>query len=612
MGNIPSNDTVFVSNITTTLSQLISQLNGLLGTGLQPGPVNQFAVSLNQRLNSLQDSINSLSLNSNNDVNLSGINNSINTLTLNLQSAMADIVSLQNQAVDSMALQAIQTTLTNLSNDIIAIQDSISNVNVQNLSALVNSINNQVTSISTLLNSKVDKTTSINGKQLSTNVTLTKTDVGLSMVTNDIQLKRSANDYRSFPLRSIITPADMLLLEDTEIGGTKYTAPVSALPPSSSMTSALNNKVDKLNITNQTVGATNKTLIITTNTDGQVTAASDSLINITPAQANLGNVSNVDNTNIANTFIKNTFIPINGIVAVNDSGLNAIQKLQGQLNSRLVSMVGASSTSNGTMGLVPAPAINQENSFLRGDGVWASNTMSVVSAASTVNPGVVNTVYLANTTSGAFNITLPSPTLAGGKIVVIDINNNFSTNPVTVLPPSGGTINGLTVGLALRNAVNELYFSLPNKWTINKQITEPQAFTSDTPVIVSPNPTISSSSYTTVASLPTVMNDSFRSYFIQANCMYDAISASSPYVMTLCLTIIDQATSAVVQQIPQSVSVYSSATTDRYHTPLTYQFYPQPSKSYLFRIDAMLTGGSATSVTAAEYDINFTYSLIGQ
>lgn len=47
------------------------------------------------------------------------------------------------------------------------------------------------TATQTALNSKVDKTTTVNGHALSGNVTVTSSDVGLSNVTNDTQVKRS-------------------------------------------------------------------------------------------------------------------------------------------------------------------------------------------------------------------------------------------------------------------------------------------------------------------------------------------------------------------------------------------------------------------------------------
>lgn len=608
MGNTGSIDDPTLMNINISFIRLVNQLNHLFDTIPPSGPITPFVAALRQ----LQIDIQTLQNNEPTTTNLASINSSILTLNSQMQTARDDIIALQNQAVDSMTLQDIQTTLTNLSNEIIALQSSIGSVNVVNLNSLVNSLNTQLTTLNTTVASKVDKSTSINGKQLLTNVTLTKADLGLSLVTNDQQLKRSANDFRSFPIRSTISAQDVILLEDSEVGGSKYCAAVSSLPASDVVTTSLSNKVDKLSLIPTTVGGSNKAVTMSVNSSGQVTAVTDSLINITPSQANLGNVINIDTTNIGNVFVRNSFVPINAIVAVNDSGLNALQKLQGQLNARLVSMVGASSSSNGVSGLVPAPAIGQETAFLRGDGVWASNTMGVSTISSAINPAVANTIYLANTSAGAFNITLPAPVTSGVKIVIVDAGNSFSTNPVTLIPQVGGVINGLTSPLTIKNHITSVYFSLPNNWTVEEQVMARQEFSADAPVIVAPNPALSNSSYTTIASLPTVMSSSFGMFDIQVNGSYSSINPASSYVITISLTIVDDSTSAVIHQVPASITVVSGATTSIYSIPLSYRLYTDIGTNYRFRVDAQITGGAVTSLTAADYDFTFSYKLVGQ
>lgn len=608
MGNASSIDDSTLLNINLSFIRLVNQLNHVFDLIPPSGPVTAFINSLRQ----LQTDVQTLQNNEPTTANLASINNSIITLTAQMQSARDDIIALQNQAVDSMTLQDIQTTLTNISNEIIALQSSIGSVNVVNLNALVNSLNTQLTTLNATVASKADKSTSINGKQLNTNVTLTKADIGLSLVTNDQQLKRTAGDFRSFPIRNIISSQDVILLEDAEVGGSKYCAPVSALPASDVVNTSLNNKVDKLSLIATTVGGSNKAVTMSVNTNGQVTAVTDSLINITPAQANLGNVVNVDSTNIGNVFIRNSFVPLNALVAVNDSGLNAIQKLQGQLNARLVPMIGASPSSNGVTGLVPAPVIGQETAFLRGDGSWASNTMGVSAVNAAVNPAVINTIYLANTAGGGFNITLPAPTTSGVKIVIVDSNNSFNTNPVTLVPQVGGLINGTSSSLQIKNHITSLYFSLPNKWIIEEQVVARQDFSTDSPVIVAPNPALSNSSYTTIASLPTVMSSTFSVFDIQVNAAYSSINPSTAYVITLSLTIVDDSTSAVITQIPSSITVLAGATTSVFSVPLRYKLYTASGTNYRFRIDAKITGGSVAALTAADYDFDFTYKLVGQ
>lgn len=612
MGNGGSGEDPFLLNINISFSRLVNQLNRLFDAVPPSGPVVPFVNALTSRISQLQTDVLALKNNVASTVNLASVNNSITSLNSLVQTARDDIIALQNQAVDTMTLQDIQTTLNDLSNSIIAIQTSVSTVNVVSLNALVTSLNSQMTILTNTINSKVDKSTSINGKQLSTNITLTKGDLGLSLVTNDQQLKRAANDFRSFPVRSIISSQDVILLEDSEVGGSKYCAPVASLPTSDLVTTALNSKVGTLSLIPASVGGSNKAVTMNVNSDGQVTSVTESLINITPAQANLGNVVNSDTTNIANTFVKNTFVPINSIVAVNDSGLNALQKLQGQINSRLVSMIGATSSVNGVTGLVPAPVIGQETSFLRGDGTWSANTMSVASVSAAVNPAVVNTIYLANTTAGGFNITLPSSLVSGVKIVIVDSNNTFGVNPVTLVPQSGGQINGSVSSLIVKNKVSSLYFTFPNKWTVERQDSTRQAFTADAPVIVAPNPTLSNSSYTTIASLPTVMSSALESYEIQVYNQYSSVSPASNYTLTLSLTVIDDSTNAVIHQVPSSISVVAGAVTSIHHNPISCKFYTVSGTNYRFRIDAQITGGTPTTLTASDYDFTFTYSLVGK
>jgi len=59
---------------------------------------------------------------------------------------------------------------------------------------------------------------------------VTKTQVGLSAVTDDAQLKRSANDFTAFPLKGSPVGADKVLIEDSAAAGVKKHVPLSSLP----------------------------------------------------------------------------------------------------------------------------------------------------------------------------------------------------------------------------------------------------------------------------------------------------------------------------------------------------------------------------------------------
>src|SRR5678815_2004457 len=80
----------------------------------------------------------------------------------------------------------------------------------------------------------VANTVTVNGQPLSSNVTLTKTDISLSNITDDAQLKRSANDFTSFTAKASPISSDILLIEDSAAGGVKKYVSVSSLVGSAS------------------------------------------------------------------------------------------------------------------------------------------------------------------------------------------------------------------------------------------------------------------------------------------------------------------------------------------------------------------------------------------
>jgi len=58
---------------------------------------------------------------------------------------------------------------------------------------------------------------------------LTSSQVGLGNVTNDSQLKRSANDFSSFTIKATLVAADVILIEDSAAAGVKKYSTVSGL-----------------------------------------------------------------------------------------------------------------------------------------------------------------------------------------------------------------------------------------------------------------------------------------------------------------------------------------------------------------------------------------------
>ena len=100
---------------------------------------------------------------------------------------------------------------------------------------------------------------------------------------------------------------------------------------------------------------------------------------------------------------------------------------------------GATSSTAGAHGLVPAPAIGDDTKFLKGDGTWASSLPAVTSGTATVN-----TAYLTGTARWR----------KFGRIVLVDFIGGITTAPpgqarvqiVSGLPAAATTPNDGTAG----------------------------------------------------------------------------------------------------------------------------------------------------------------------
>jgi microcompartment protein CcmK/EutM len=63
---------------------------------------------------------------------------------------------------------------------------------------------------------------------------LTSAAVSLGNVTNDSQLKRSANDFNTFSVKSVLSNSDVLIIEDSAAGGAKKYTTIASLPSGAS------------------------------------------------------------------------------------------------------------------------------------------------------------------------------------------------------------------------------------------------------------------------------------------------------------------------------------------------------------------------------------------
>jgi hypothetical protein len=128
-------------------------------------------------------------------------------------------------------------------------------------------------------------------------------------------------------------------------------------------------------------------------------------------------------------------------------------------------------TSNGTTWVSSAPPItlptqtSNSGKYLTTDGSnasWASITTGLqVTAIKTANyTAAVNDLIRANTTSGAFTITLPASPADGATIGILDMYSLFGTNALTVVPGAGATIESDTsVVLDVNHTYAEFIYS---------------------------------------------------------------------------------------------------------------------------------------------------------
>jgi len=72
-----------------------------------------------------------------------------------------------------------------------------------------------------------------------------------------------------------------------------------------------------------------------------------------------------------------------------------------------------------------------------------TGTVRTVTTTYTVDSISSDYALFADTTGGAFNVTLPIPT-NGRSMVIVDVKGNFGTNAVTLVPVSAAKINGLS------------------------------------------------------------------------------------------------------------------------------------------------------------------------
>jgi hypothetical protein len=230
-----------------------------------------------------------------------------------------------------------------------------------------------------------------------------------------------------------------------------------------------------------TYGSASSVPVITTNAQGQVTGVTPTAIAISGAAVS-GNISGSAGS-VANALTAGTFLTSGGTFdgsaartfAVDATSANTASKVvardaSGDFSANIITatLSGAATsattatnlaggaanqiafqTGAGATGFVAAPTASGQNVSWNGSAiVWAAGSSGGISyVAVTTNYTAANQEgVLADTSAGAFTVTLPPSPSTGAQVVVADAGGAWGTNNLTVAR-NGSTISGLAENL---------------------------------------------------------------------------------------------------------------------------------------------------------------------
>ena len=177
----------------------------------------------------------------------------------------------------------------------------------------------------------------------------------------------------------------------------------------------------------------------------------------TASEVGLGNVANLNQskaiksiTRSGTTFTYTTLDGTTGTFTQQDN--NTTYGISGQLSgntyittltvdgsgtsSTVPAMIGASSTTAGKAGLVPAPTTGNVGQFLKGDGTWATPTNTITTVTTTGSGNAITTITASN---GAITATKDSTFLTSHQTIKADGLTGASTNRYGVCSTSAAT-----------------------------------------------------------------------------------------------------------------------------------------------------------------------------
>ena len=302
----------------------------------------------------------------------------VSTAKENISTLQEDVTGIEgNVSTLTQSVSTLDTTVDGLNTTVEGLE-----TDVTELQGTVSDVEETVGTLQTNLNNKVDK---VQGKGLSTND-----------FTNAYKTKLDGlNNYDDTTVKQDITElqTDVSALETTVGNHTKSietnTTDITTLKGSvQTLQTNLGNKVDKV---------TGKGL----STNDYTTTEKNKLAGI-EANANNYTLPKASGTVLGGIKIgKNLNIDENGVVSATDT------------NTTYTTMKGATSSTAGTSGLVPAPQQGQQNSFLKGDGTWGTVESATYGEATQDQSGLMSAsdkTKLDNIEANANNYTLPVAT----------------------------------------------------------------------------------------------------------------------------------------------------------------------------------------------------------
>ena len=370
LGNVDNTSDLNKPISTATQSALNNKVDKVTGKGLS---TEDYTTAEKEKL---------ATLNNYNDTevkaDISELQSDVSTAKENISTLQEDVTGVEgNVSTLTQSVSTLDTTVDGLNTKVEGLE-----TDVTELQGTVSDVEETVGTLQTNLNNKVDK---VQGKGLSTNDFTNAYKTKLDGLNNydDTTVKQDIRELQT----------DVGALETTVGNHTKSietnTTDITTLKGNvQTLQTNLGNKVDKV---------TGKGL----STEDYTTAEKEKLAGI-EANANNYTLPKASGTVLGGIKIgKNLNIDENGVVSATDT------------NTTYTTMKGATSSTAGTSGLVPAPQQGQQNSFLKGDGTWGTVESAAYGEATQDQSGLMSAndkKKLDNIEANANNYTLPVAT----------------------------------------------------------------------------------------------------------------------------------------------------------------------------------------------------------